>query len=85
MRQVKIYCGEYACCESGCWGLTNLRPHFDAANITFSRIGVVDAERFGVILAPTIIFMKNDKVVTMLHGKNIDAQVVKKLQELKWV
>lgn len=84
MRQVKIYCGEYECCESGCWGLTNLKPHFDEAGIVFSRIGVVEAERLGVKLAPTIIFMKGKKIVTTVSGKNIDSLVLKKLADLKW-
>ena len=85
MRQVKIYCADFMCCATGCWGLTNLKPILDKANITFSRIGFADAERLGIKYGPTIIFMKNKHIADVITGKNVDGKILEKLKSLGWL
>ena len=83
INKVLVFCtSEHQCCLDVCYGESNIKNIVESSGLLFGYCDDELAIRYGLDKAPSILFMKNDKIVYKKLGKLPKSELIELIEKL---
>lgn len=85
MRKVLLFCEGLCCASESCYINDSIVPFLTELEI--EAVIASDSDRIGYELTstPSIVFLKNNKIVSKVHGKYDLNNIKERLMNLQWL